>query len=188
MTPLVLKPSEGCRDSTGPPQRSERTSAQGLALGNVPSRIEKARGFTARRLRSTTEATKLRTNRAAMLSPDLGGKKLGHRCCTSDYPRSSPIKATWRQRSEYTCQTLGSAFPRARVCALPGSSARPRTPPALPASSSATRLCLSPRNPGPTPGEGCHRRRNRQSTSDAGYLGFRVCAVGRDAPPERKMA
>lgn len=70
MTPLVLKPSEGCRDSTGPPQRSERTSAQGLALGNVPSRIEKARGFTARRLRSTTEATTLRTNRAAMLSPD----------------------------------------------------------------------------------------------------------------------
>lgn len=71
MTPLVLKPSEGCRDSTGPPQRSERTSAQGLALGNVPSSIEeKARGFTARRLRSTTEATTLRTSRAAMLSPD----------------------------------------------------------------------------------------------------------------------
>lgn len=83
MTPLVLKLSEGCRDGKGRPQRSERTSAQGLALGIVPSRNEeKARGFTARRLRcrngSTTEATTLRTSRAAMLSPDLRGEKRGH--------------------------------------------------------------------------------------------------------------
>lgn len=110
MTPLVLKPSEGSRVGKGRPQRTERTSAQGLARGNVPSRNEeKTRGFTARRLRcrngSTTEATTLRTSSAAMPSPDLGEEKRGH-----------PVL--------HVCQSLGP--PLSRLLGIRGQSTHAR--------------------------------------------------------------
>jgi hypothetical protein len=53
--------------------------------------------------------------------PRPGGREAWSSCAARlPVPRPSPIKVTWHQRSEHTCQgcTLGSASPCAQACAL----------------------------------------------------------------------
>lgn len=187
-----MKPREGCRCGRGRAQRSERTSAQGLALGRVPSRNEKARGFTARRLRcrsgSMSEATALLTSRAAMLRPDLWGQKRGHRRLHVglSIPRPSLCGVTWSQRSDRANLSGSHAWlrvPMCPACALPGSHQGPQF--ALPAISHAplpaahgTQTHTWERVPPAT--ISCLHGLDRPLTES-----FRVCAVGRDATAER---